>query len=111
MRSSGVFAGVLDVDRCSNDLFEHDFSGEAAVATGSAGGDDDGSGDGKVFADGLPCVCPELVSIAIVREYASQGIGLLENLLQHGVRVVGHPYIFLAGSGAVKEIFASKRLR
>ncbi len=35
-----VFAGVLHVDGDAGKVFDHNFAGQAGVATGSAGGND-----------------------------------------------------------------------
>ncbi len=91
--ADGVFAGVLDVYGDAGEVFDHDLGGEAGVARGAAGGDDDAAGGVEPGRGGGEGFGAQTGGGYILGEGVFEGAGLLVDLAVHGVGVdsgLGH---------------------
>src|SRR5580693_2442472 len=78
-----IFAGVFHVHSNACQIFHHDFAGEAGVAAGAAGGDDDFFEGEECFFDGLERVRKNCVVRDILADGFANGLRLLVDFAQH----------------------------
>ena len=90
---SGVFAGVFDIDGEAAEVLKEDFSGEACVAAGAAGGDEDFATGIEPVGEGREGGGAEAVGVEIEVEGALDCAGLLIDFAEHGVRESGHELV------------------
>src|ERR1700691_6495028 len=81
-----IFAGVFHVHGDACQVFHHDFAGEAGVAAGAAGGDDNFLEGEESFFDGLERVRKNHVFRYILADGFANGLRLLVNFAQHVIR-------------------------
>ena len=89
----GVLAGVLDIDGEAAEVFKDDFGGEAGVAAGAAGGNEDFTAGIEPVGNGSEGGGPEAVGVEIEVEGALDGLRLLVDFAQHGVGELGHELV------------------
>ena len=78
-----IFAGVFDVHGDAGQIFHHDFAGEAGVAAGTAGGNDDFLKSEERVFDGLERIGKNHVVFDILTNGFANGVGLLVDFPQH----------------------------
>jgi hypothetical protein len=96
-----VLAGVLDVDGNSGEVFEEDFADETGVAAGAAGGDEQALFADEGLTGGEEGVLAEAVALGVGGEGFGDGVGLLEDLAEHGV---GESFVLRKHSGRAPSV-------